>query len=704
MSHRNASFPYPPLETEKDALRILTIEPGDFADTLVCTLDPFFFSDKPKQRVFDKPPPPAKNNVLPITHIDPDKHGPISPIIVNDHPFLIRHNLHLALLHLRSSTHPISIWADAICINQLDTAERNRQVSLMSFIYTRASHVVVWLGTKNHTMNQRPNTSSPGPALFRSMSLEWKAGQTQHLAAGLIPQTTTTPGHGHGHGQARTTKIRYSPKPPQGTLMRLAESTYWTRLWVVQEVCLSRSLLVVYGSNIWAYEEFRQWVQVSNGGITGGGGGQRLPPPHPQVESEPVATILAPMRRLLETRDRRHTSVMTLESLVERFAGNECSELRDRVYGLLGCANDALTTSEDHTSTEQRLGRLSIGQQTQRGVWPRPRGTGGLLRVDYSRSFYDLWRSVVGFIYHCTESTPGKTRLDYLKGEERRITIVRTAGIIQRALGQKLDEELPTPGRPPRDHESIRVVGYIAGEIIQLGPGYSDLVGSYRAQQEWTACWDEFYSSEELSTLRQIDEEYVVKILDYEEQDLDRIRNIPDPFVIGSRVPVGRIAEKVDGLATTSEPTRSNTDLSHSISSEQESFYVTQDEEGSHVNKDARICLGTGHLIGLVPQQPRSLSINPPNQGSGQMFMLVGRADVAGITDMSDKTPDEMTATPELDAHFERCAAMVAPGGDDAPSSRPVGYGEGCSQKELGAIYVDLGLRTLQMITANVEV
>ncbi|KAK0671021.1 heterokaryon incompatibility protein-domain-containing protein [Cercophora samala] len=706
MSSKNASFPYPPLDTKRDALRILTIEPGDFADPLVCTLDPFLFSQKPKYVALSYTWGSSyKDNAqLPLTmsSLSPPSTQPATapspPITVNNHPFHIRHNLHLALLHLRSSTHPISLWADAICINQSDTAERNRQVSLMSFIYTRASYVVVWLGTKNHTTNHPPSSSSSaGPAVYRSMSLEWKAGQTQHLAAGLIPQPTTH----HGNGQARTAKIRYSPRPPQATVMRLAESTYWTRLWVVQEVCLPRSLLVVYGSDVWAYEEFQQQQQ--------------------HAESEPVAAVLAPMRRLLETREKRHTSVMTLESLVERFAGNECSELRDRVYGLLGCANDVAASSGD--GLEQRLSRLDVAQRASgRAVSPRARGTLGGLKVDYNRSFYDLWRGVVAFVFYHTKSTGGKTGVGYLEGEERRITIVRTAGIIQRALGQKLDEELPPTQRLQRDPESIKVVGYIAGEILQIGPGYDDLVGSYQAQQDWTSCWDEFYDSEQLAALREIDEEFMAKILDYEKQDLGRIRNIPDPFVIGSRVPVNKEPpEQGEGCAPMGGTTRSNSDLSHSISSEQESFYLEPDEEARDIDKDARICLGTGYFIGLVPpaakvgdivvrfwncnaaivMRPLSSNIQDQHEATSQMFMLVGRADVASSADRSDET----ITSPEHDTHFERCAAMAGSlEGGDASSVRPAGYREGCSQKELGAIYVDIGLRTLQMITANIEV
>lgn len=342
--------------------------------------------------------------------------------------------------------------------------------------------------------------------------------------------------------------------------------------------------------------------------------------------------------------------------------------MKDRVYGLLGCANDVATSLGG--GVEQRLGRLNITQTPGRAVSPRGRGTVGSLRIDYNQSFYDLWRSVVGFVFHHTKTIGGKTGVGYLKDEERRITIVRTAGIIQRALGQKLDEELCSTEWPQRDPEVIGVVGYIAGEILRIGPGYGDLVGSHRAQQDWTSCWDEFYDSEQLSTLRQLDEEYMTRIFEYEEQDLGRIRNIPDPFAIGSRILVDRRPEEDKHGAPINGTARSNSDLSHSISSEQESFYIASDEEGRHVDGNARISLETGYFIGLVPpaakegdivvrfwncsaaivMRPLATSKITPNQAaSSQMFMLVGRADVA---------------------------------------SSSAGYREGYSRESLGAIYV----------------
>ncbi|OAG05795.1 HET-domain-containing protein, partial [Paraphaeosphaeria sporulosa] len=46
----------------------------------------------------------------------------------------------------RRLSRPFHIWIDAICINQDDTLEKGKQVSLMSEIYRKAIQVNVWLG------------------------------------------------------------------------------------------------------------------------------------------------------------------------------------------------------------------------------------------------------------------------------------------------------------------------------------------------------------------------------------------------------------------------------------------------------------------------------------------------------------------------------------------------------------------------------
>jgi hypothetical protein len=59
--------------------------------------------------------------------------------------YQITKSLHGALLRFRRSDKPRYLWADAICINQGDPAERSHQVRFMRSVYGTASRVLVWL-------------------------------------------------------------------------------------------------------------------------------------------------------------------------------------------------------------------------------------------------------------------------------------------------------------------------------------------------------------------------------------------------------------------------------------------------------------------------------------------------------------------------------------------------------------------------------
>lgn len=69
-----------------------------------------------------------------------------TPILIDGAKLRIGNNLRHALLDLRLPNATRVIWADAICINQEDAAERVSQVAMMRDIYQKALQTVVWLG------------------------------------------------------------------------------------------------------------------------------------------------------------------------------------------------------------------------------------------------------------------------------------------------------------------------------------------------------------------------------------------------------------------------------------------------------------------------------------------------------------------------------------------------------------------------------
>lgn len=64
----------------------------------------------------------------------------------DDYDLPVTNNLFRALRNLRDDSETRTLWVDAICINQADVDECNRQVNLVGLIYQTAVCVDIWLG------------------------------------------------------------------------------------------------------------------------------------------------------------------------------------------------------------------------------------------------------------------------------------------------------------------------------------------------------------------------------------------------------------------------------------------------------------------------------------------------------------------------------------------------------------------------------
>lgn len=68
------------------------------------------------------------------------------PIEIDGKFILVTRNCYAALRALRHHTDAISLWVDAICINQDDPEDKGKQVALMGDIYRKAERAIAWLG------------------------------------------------------------------------------------------------------------------------------------------------------------------------------------------------------------------------------------------------------------------------------------------------------------------------------------------------------------------------------------------------------------------------------------------------------------------------------------------------------------------------------------------------------------------------------
>ncbi|ORY01435.1 heterokaryon incompatibility, partial [Clohesyomyces aquaticus] len=67
-------------------------------------------------------------------------------IFVNGTAFSVTPNQASALLHLRPTEGFLTMWIDAICIEQANEAEKSHQIRLMGSIYENATRIIAWPG------------------------------------------------------------------------------------------------------------------------------------------------------------------------------------------------------------------------------------------------------------------------------------------------------------------------------------------------------------------------------------------------------------------------------------------------------------------------------------------------------------------------------------------------------------------------------
>lgn len=227
-----SQFLYYPLDFSGNTIKLLTLLPGQFSDNVYLSVTQDNFQNEKRtpyecisytwgeaqypEKVYIRQKSPANDsNVDNLQFLHP------------------RINLLTALKYIRLPDTPRVIWADAICIDQDNIAERSQQVARMGQIYNHAAQVLVWLGAEDEST---------------SKALEL----IERLSAGILltdshRECTTISG---SEAEVVERRLKESKFTPQHwiSLNKLIRRPWFERLWIRQEVQLASKVLVRCGN------------------------------------------------------------------------------------------------------------------------------------------------------------------------------------------------------------------------------------------------------------------------------------------------------------------------------------------------------------------------------------------------------------------------------------------------------------------------
>jgi heterokaryon incompatibility protein (HET) len=170
-----------------------------------------------------------------ISYVWGDKDLPKTTIFIDEVPIEITQSLSSVLCYLRQQNQVSRLWADAICINQDDFAEKTDQVRLMADIYRLCSQVNVWLADPGHQASVGHHHVKPAASLGGLRTL--LSAKHFHVIPGFKVNE-------------RTGKLTFEENEEFRDLWHgfrlLDESTWWTRAWTAQEAFLPPKVVFLH--------------------------------------------------------------------------------------------------------------------------------------------------------------------------------------------------------------------------------------------------------------------------------------------------------------------------------------------------------------------------------------------------------------------------------------------------------------------------
>jgi hypothetical protein len=257
------------------------------------------------------------------------KERPTQQILLNSSLFYIRPNLYEFLKQMMVEQLTSWMFIDAICINQGDGVETINQMLLMASLYGGAEKVFAWVGARIEP-----------PA---TMTVDFE---------GLMPRFENLFGQ-HVTEDGQVIEVPMADFEVVKLVLTLFfPSSFWSRLWIAQEIILARSLTIRFRGFAMTPEVALDFVeQCTNEG-------QMITGVHPKLThrtgnitaSNPVASAIVAHYLLSHRKDFQkkpddRKKVMPLATAVSTISGQSCTKKYDKVFGLLGLTASSLVPS-----------------------------------------------------------------------------------------------------------------------------------------------------------------------------------------------------------------------------------------------------------------------------------------------------------------------------------------------------------------------
>lgn len=247
------------------------------------------------------------------------------------------------------------LWIDQICIDQANIHEKSRQVMLMGRVYSQAKEVLMFLGTQSSRDSELFKQALE--QISRVMDGDLKPGiarrwlQTNKRNSRLktaIEKRERENKFCWGISSNRLTKLLCVGiiKPEQVELLQsIYRNTYWSRHWILQEFALAQTPMIVVGSTQIPWKVLTVYCQELQ--------------PEPKILGPILPQDLRDRIELFFALQIDRTPWQVWRNAMESSESSNCSDLRDKVYGIQGLFRPHLRIKTDYAASVRDVFRAA---------------------------------------------------------------------------------------------------------------------------------------------------------------------------------------------------------------------------------------------------------------------------------------------------------------------------------------------------------
>jgi hypothetical protein len=243
-THKLPAYRYTPITSSE--VRLLRIDPGVFAEPLVCALK-HITVEKIRSHVLTFQAlsyawgKEESKNIIAIADIrTPTTQSEITGLGVPTlYSFFVQRNLFQALMRIRHPHEYVRLFADAVCIVQGDETDKSQQIPNMPDIYSNAWNVILWLGEgESEGWDGENDTQRAVDLIPKILNLRML---DELLDGSLVTEEALRSWHSFGH---------------------FLRSPWFSRRWVIQEIACAGRLSIRIRHHIISWLDFTDAIDV----------------------------------------------------------------------------------------------------------------------------------------------------------------------------------------------------------------------------------------------------------------------------------------------------------------------------------------------------------------------------------------------------------------------------------------------------------